>query len=1467
MALGAILGLCLPLRAYPLQTLTTNVQPLNGTASGGDTFPGAVVPFGMVQWSPDTTPAESGGYLYSATQIMGFSLDHLSGAGCDYGGNFGFTPILGTVTVSPAASGGNGYSTYASTFSHTSEIATPGYYSVQFTNGIHTELTTTIRTGFGRFTYPSGNTASMIINAGSGAAGTVNATIQINPNGQEISGWTTENTFCGGSQDNTIYFDAVFDHAFASYGVWNGATLAANGTNTSGAKTGAYLSFNLPSGGVVLVRTAISYVSLTNAQANLQAESPATSFTSAGFNAMTGAASNNWNGYLNKIQVSGGTAADTATFYTMLYHALLAPSVVSDVNSQYTGFDGQTHTTSGYTKYEYFSGWDIYRSECQLLAMMDPARASDMAQSLVQDAHESGAMPRWSTPDGDSGVMMGDPATPIIAGFYAFGATNFDTASALTAMVKAAVDPTTKALNGIYERDAERDYLNLGYVPAAEIGGYGPVSMTLEYCSDDFALGRFAQVLGDTTNYTSAMNRAQNWRNLYNSNSGYLQMRNSDALWSPGYPIYNGKAYVEGTSYQYVWMVPFNLGSLIDLMGGPQAASARLDTFFTQINDSDTTASPYAYMGNEPCSETPWIYSFLGKPYKTSGVVRQIMTQLYSTAPGGLPGNDDLGQMAAWYVQAALGMYPEIPGDNVLVLNGPLFPQAVVHLTNGDVTITGSGAGEGAPYVQSLTVNGQASSAAWIRFANIANGGTLAYTMGTTPNTNWGSNPLLAPPSYMDGMTSPLAQTYFWGTGLETNDAQITWTNTVDTTPPGGGSSNVGPVTSGPSGPELGVRSENSQSGSNEIMYSGKASGGASDYAYMKVFDLSSQDATITSRMHFSYWIFPQSPNNSSLVTGSNSAYVALDLVFSDGTDLRDSGLTDQHGVSIHPKYQGTILVLDTWNYVTVDMTPLAGKTVNRVDLGYDQPGSTGGYRGYVDDIAFTTPATSATNLALNQPASADSQQAGNLAGNGNDGNIGTRWSANDANTNHWWQVDLGGPCNLTGDEVIWQTNGVVYDYTVAVSLDNTNWTTVVNKTANTSTAQDQADVFIAIGRYVRITVTGLPASDWASFYEFRVFGALITLPSIPTGLQALAGYGLVNLNWTASAGATNYNVERSTSSGAEALITTTTATNYVDTGLTNGTTYYYEISAQNLLGQSGNSGEVKATPVAPAPGSYEAAVVGVHPLAYWPLAETNGAVAYDLVGGHNGTYVGGVTLGQPGVPSAGFIVPNYAALFDGSSGYVDIPDGLFNITNAITTMAWVKVPATPSHFSGIMGHGDTSWRMSINTSGNPGAADGGSGDATSPSSILGSSWHMVAYTYTGVPGVANNGSLYVDGVLVANDTVPTPAGNGLDVYIGGSPDYGTARLLPGSITHAAIFNQALSAAQVLALYNASTNVIPVTLKIVPAGTGTNLTLTWLQGSLLQATNVTGPWTTNTTASPYTVVPTNAQMYFRVRVE
>ncbi|HEV2319644.1 MAG TPA: glycoside hydrolase family 92 protein, partial [Verrucomicrobiae bacterium] len=460
-----------------------------------------------------------------------------------------------------------------------------------------------------------------------------------------------------------------------------------------------------------------------------------------------------------RIQISGGSATDRKTFYSMFYHLLLAPTICSDANGDYRGYDGAVHALPpGHAQYGYFSGWDIYRSDCQFLAMIAPDEASDMAQSLVRDYEQGRAFPRWGLVVQDSGVMDGDPAAPIIAGFHAFGATNFDARAALADLVNAATNPAVVApRTHLFERDALADYLRLGYVPEDQHGiwhGWGNVSMTLEYDTDDFALSQLAARLGDFADSALLLQHAQNWRNLFNPESGYFQMRRRDGTWAPGFTNnvvgYDGnQAYQEGTASQYIWMVPFNLNGLARALGGPGAAAARLDTFFTQLNAGDD--SIYAYMGNEPCVETPWIYCFLQRPWNTQETVRRIARELYSSKPDGYPGNDDLGEMSSWYLWSALGIYPEIPGSDVLVLGSPLFPKTILHLKRGDVTIEGLGAAEDAPYVQSLTVKGQPWNKPWIRFSDMSHGGHLTYTLSSTPDENWGSATSAAPPSYPGG--------------------------------------------------------------------------------------------------------------------------------------------------------------------------------------------------------------------------------------------------------------------------------------------------------------------------------------------------------------------------------------------------------------------------------------------------------------------------------------------------------------------------------------------------------------------------------------------------------------------------------------------------------------------------------------------------------------------------------------------
>ncbi|HTV43119.1 MAG TPA: GH92 family glycosyl hydrolase [Candidatus Sulfotelmatobacter sp.] len=734
--------------------LTQYASPICGTDGGANLFPGPVMPFGMIQWSPDTEMGtRKGGYSYQDSRISDFSVEHMNGAGCSYGEDFGMMPITGDL---PSTAPRN-RAAFAAEFSHDNEIATPGYYAVTFNNGIKTELTTTTRTGFGRFTYPGGDPATLVINAASDINGSDASGIEINPDTREVSGWTVGGYFCNRKHNirdiRTIYFYAVFDRPFAAYSTWADDSLVKARAKASGTTSGGYITFDTSGGRTVQVKIGMSYVSVANAKANVEVENPVTAFSSQDFENAIQSAGDTWNSWLNKIQVSGGTPEDLTNFYSIYYHALISPNVVSDANGQYTGYDGKVHTTTdGRAQYGMYSGWDIYRSEAQLIGMLAPREASDMAQSLLVDYQQGGTFPRWGVLTEDSGVMMGDPAAPIIADFYAFGATDFDTHAALAGLVNAATNPAVYApITQTYERDALKDYLHLGYVPEHQTGGYGNVSMTLEYASADFGLSQFAAALGDEQDSQMLLQHAQNWRNTFNPKTGYDQMRRRDGSWAPDFVPNRNKydddtAYVEGTAAQYRWMVPFDLKDLANMLGGRREAVQQLDIFHTKLNDGTRTI--YAYLGNEPCLETPWIYDFWGAPYKTQATVRRSMTELYSSAPNGYPGNDDLGEMSSWYVFSALGMYPELPGSDILVLGSPLFPSAVVHLETGDVTITAKGAADNAPYVQDLKVNGSASNKPWLRYSQICHGATLAYDLSAKPNTRWGVNRRDAPPSY-----------------------------------------------------------------------------------------------------------------------------------------------------------------------------------------------------------------------------------------------------------------------------------------------------------------------------------------------------------------------------------------------------------------------------------------------------------------------------------------------------------------------------------------------------------------------------------------------------------------------------------------------------------------------------------------------------------------------------------------------
>ncbi len=692
-----------------------------GGFAGGNVFPGASYPRGMVQWSPDTTNGP-GGYHYNQPDMHGFSLTHFSGRGCSAYQDIPFWPTLGPLASSPAQ-----VASYQSGFSHQSEQAMAGYYSVSLdATNIRVNLTVTARTGFAQFVYPASKDALLFIDAGGSANSDFDAGTGVQIVGNDtVSGSATSGHFCGSHNTYTIYFAAKFDAAFAGFGTWNGATVTADSRSSNGKQSGAYLRFDTTRQQRMQVKVGISFVSATNAMLNLEQENPGWNFEQ-----VRQAAKQAWNEHLSAIHVAGGTSEQKQVFYTALYHTLFHPNIFTDVNGQYLGFDQKIHVALGYTQYENFPGWDMYRSLIALIALLEPKAASDMMESLVMDAQQGGGgLPRWEVANDNSGGMVGDSDDALIATSYAFGARNFDVQAALQAMNMGASQAATLA-GKYHPREGLDDYLRLGYVSTRFTGS---AAITLEYATDDFAIAQFAKATGNMPVYQTYLQRSQNWKHLFRASDGYIVPRNADGSFVNHYMPTSEQGFVESNGLQYSWMVPYDLPHLFQAMGGNAAVVQRLDAHFRQLNAGPL--SSYAFMGNEPEFEVPWEYDFAGAPARTQDVVRRIVTQLFTAAPDGLPGNDDGGAMSSWYVFAALGLYPEIPGVAGFALGSPLFPTMTVRLGSGAVLhIVAPNASKSVRYVQQFTVNGQAYNQPWLPFEQISQGATLHYTLGEQPH-------------------------------------------------------------------------------------------------------------------------------------------------------------------------------------------------------------------------------------------------------------------------------------------------------------------------------------------------------------------------------------------------------------------------------------------------------------------------------------------------------------------------------------------------------------------------------------------------------------------------------------------------------------------------------------------------------------------------------------------------------------
>ena len=806
-ALAAVMLLALPDAAADAgsSALVTSpaayVNPLIGTSAQGNVFPGAVLPHGMIGWSPvasrgtataqhSTAPGASGTYTYESNRLRGFSLTHFNGAGCPADSDIPIMPVAKEVTTSPSLDEND--SVYGATYTHAGETAEPGYYKLKLDSGVTTEITVTGRAGYGRFTFPANAPANVLFRTSNSDNGSTDASVHIDPATNTASGMVESGAFCllGGplakrASYYRLYFFASFDQPVKTYGTWLNDTVTPGSTSTEGGEgleertglgSGGWVGFDTSAGRSVGVRIGISYVSVANAAQNLAAEIPSgVSFATVRANAFRA-----WQSELSRIRISGGTPAQRTVFYTALYHAAVQPQLYSDVNGQYAGADGRTHTVTrgNQAQYSTFSGWDVYRGQIQLMALLDPRVAGDFAQSLLNYANQRGGhWDRWLDRAGKTSVMVGDPSPSTIAGIYAFGARNFAVAGALDSLTRAATSVSADDLTDCGfvlgcpgQRPGLDQYLRLHYVSPVGCHCGSAASETLEQSQADFAIAQLSRALGRRSAYQRFLARGEYWRNLWNPNahgtgiyagvSGWIQNRNPDGTWPAGFDpsdfgpslLGNPGGFAEGNSARYTWMVNDDVAGLIRLMGGKKKAIARLDTFF---HDGRAWAVAGGGPGrfdatNEPDIQTPWLYDYMGAPDKTQATVRQIVNRLWANTPGGITGNDDLGTMSAWYVWAALGMYPQVPSRADLVLASPLFPRIEITRGNGTkITIDAPGAGATSMYVQGLRVDGVTSGKPWLPARFVTAGGTLDYSLGKVPS-KWGSRPTDAPPSLSD---------------------------------------------------------------------------------------------------------------------------------------------------------------------------------------------------------------------------------------------------------------------------------------------------------------------------------------------------------------------------------------------------------------------------------------------------------------------------------------------------------------------------------------------------------------------------------------------------------------------------------------------------------------------------------------------------------------------------------------------
>ena len=710
-----------------LRDFTKLVNPFMGTGDHGHTYPGAVLPHGMVQLSPDTRMENwdgSSGYHYSDKTILGFSHTHLSGTGEPEFCDILFMPTVGDVKL-VSGDENKPQAGYRSTFSHQNEEASPGYYKVQLDDyKVTAELTATERTGFHRYTYPASTNSNIIIDL-KHRGHIVNSTLQI-INDSTISGYTLTTKW---AVDKHVYFYARFSKPFIKFGIAVNDTLIDKITKAEGKNIKGFVSFSTKEKEQILVKVGISAVSADGARKNLESENGDWDFP-----AIRDQARNKWNQYLSKIVVEGGTKKERRIFYTSLYHTALAPNLFMDSDGQFRGADHQVHQAHGFTNYTIFSLWDVFRTQMPLLTIIEPSGMNDYMKTFMEMYHIGGSLPIWEIQGTLSGNMIGKHSLPLIVDAYKKGISDFD---------------TELAYKGMKEAMENLEYFNnLGFIPSDIEGTGGSVAKVMEYSFNAWCLAEMAKSLNKHDDYLLYQQRAQFYRNMFDPSTGFMHPKNKDYTWvTPFDPAEPSGNFVEGNSYQYSAFVPHDVNGLITLLGGDTKFVTWLDTLFTHkskydkiVVDASGLIGQYAH-GNEPSHEIAYLYNYGGAAPKTQYYVREILNSLYDDAPAGLSGNEDCGQISAWYIMSAIGFYPVLPGEPSYSIGSPLFEKVTINLENGKrFIIRAKDVSDKNRYIQSAALNGKAYTWSWFKHQDIVNGGELNFVMGEKPNYSWGTS-------------------------------------------------------------------------------------------------------------------------------------------------------------------------------------------------------------------------------------------------------------------------------------------------------------------------------------------------------------------------------------------------------------------------------------------------------------------------------------------------------------------------------------------------------------------------------------------------------------------------------------------------------------------------------------------------------------------------------------------------------